>query len=253
MSQNIFYEIGKKLDEGIGVALVTITKKEGSSPGKLFETMIVYENGDFTGTIGGGITEKNLIDEALECIKTGMDKNFSKDYSTKSDLACGGKAEGFIKVFLPKKKLIIFGAGHVSRSICKTIENLDFSATVIDDREEYKLLPEFKNVKYIAKDVESAVKDIAIDENTYIIAVTRSHKLDTDALFAIKDTKPKYIGMIGSGKKVKVVFDDLLENGVTQAFLDRVTAPIGYRFDDGSPEEIAISIVAQLLEVKNSK
>ncbi len=109
MENNIFYKIAKEVEEGRGVSQVTITKKYGSSPSKLFGTMYVFENQDIIGTVGGGITEKNLIDLGLEAIKKGEDCTFNKDYSEKNDLACGGQVEGFIKVFLPKKKLIIFG------------------------------------------------------------------------------------------------------------------------------------------------
>ncbi len=250
---NIHYKIAKSIEDGFGVAEVIITKKTGSSPGKTYATMYVFESGEIIGTVGGGITEKKLCDLALEHIKLGTDTTFSNDYSLKNDLACGGSVDGFIKVYLPKKKLIIFGSGHVGQAVCNVFSNLLFDVTVIDDRSEFMELECFKNVKYINKEIPDAVKDIQVDNNTYIIVTTRSHKLDTETLISLKDTKPKYIGMIGSRKKAITVYQDIEKEGVSKEFISQVKCPIGYKFDDGSPAEIAISICGQILACKNNK
>ncbi|MFV0503228.1 MAG: XdhC family protein [Lachnospirales bacterium] len=248
---NIVYleKILKNLEDGISSAMVILTSNKGSIPGKKGAIMLVTE-AEVLGTIGGGRIEFEIIEKAKECIKNDKSEDFVSSFSSKNGLACGGETTGFIKVFSPQKKLIIFGSGHVGRQIALAAKNLDFEIIVVDDREEYKTLPEFEHVTYYSC-TNNEVKEKINLKNSYIIVTTRGHKLDEEVLEVVLNNNAAYIGMIGSRSKVNTVFNSLKEKGYSEELLSSVYSPIGLKIDNGTPEEIAFSILSQVLMIKN--
>lgn len=252
MDEKVLKSIIYAVEEGKKMALVTLTSSKGSTPRKEGSLMSVDEKGNILGSVGGGKIESLIVERAIECLKRGKEEAFSYNLEEEGvEMACGGALEGYIKVFLPKPNLIIFGGGHISQSLCKITDSMNFRRVVVEDREEYRNYDAFKNVEdfKVASNFKE-IEDINFN-NSYIVIVTRGHKNDTYWAKELIKKDYKYMGVIGSSKKVLKLREDLLEEGVFEEDIKRMKAPIGLDIADGSPEEIAISILAEILLVKN--
>ncbi len=151
-------------------------------------------------------------------------------------------------------RLVIAGAGHISRVLAKVMASLGFGVEVIDDRTSYANAERFPlPIRTTVGDIAATLQSRPIDGNTYVVIVTRGHKHDEKALRAVLDSPAKYVGMIGSRRKVKVIFDDLRHSGATEAQLSRVRAPIGLDIGAVTTDEIALSIAAELVSVRRAK
>lgn len=255
MQTEILNNIVKEVEKGKRAALVFITESKGSVPGAIDSMMAVFEDSTTIGTIGGGPVEYEVTKEAMEAIKKGKDKIFDHQLNQSSDLKmlCGGNNKGYIKVFKPKPQLIIYGAGHVGQKLARVAVKTNFDVTIVDDRKEFKEKEDLKDVKnYYALNPDDAKANINFNrDNTFIVICTPDN--DLDALQSVIKEDYKYIGMIGSKHKIKSVFDSLKERGIGEKLLDKVHSPVGLDIDNGSVEEIAISIMSEILAVKNEK
>lgn len=246
MEINILKKIEERVSQGERAALVTVTEATGSTPRKSGTIMGVFKN-ELMGTIGGGKIESVVIDKARGLLETGKSEKFEYNLTTTDELQmnCGGTMKGYIKVFSPFPKLLICGAGHVGQKIFKIAKTLDFELKIIDDREELKVdIPELVLGNF--KDILTKER---IDDNTYIVIVTRGHLLDEEVLNLVKDKGAKYIGIIGSRRKITTLKENLEKVGEIR---DNIYAPIGLRISNGTPEEIAIEVLAEILKVKNN-
>lgn len=253
MDEKVLKSIIEGLAKGRRMALVTLTSSNGSTPRKNGSLMSVDESGNIVGSIGGGKIECIVIENAIKCIEFGQGKNFAYNLNEKGvKMACGGAVEGYIKIFEPKPNLIIFGGGHISQSICRLTDNMNFRRTVIEDREEFKEYDAFKNVEefIIAESIEE-LEHINF-ENSYIVVVTRGHKSDTYWAQELIGENYNYIGVVGSTKKVIELKKAISEKGVSEELIESMHAPIGLDISDGTPEEIAFSILSEILLVKNN-
>lgn len=154
--------------------------------------------------------------------------------------------------FLERCRLIIVGAGHVGQKVASLASEVDFDIWVIDDREEYcspERIPQAKRL--IVGPIGNVLKGLAIDSNTYCLVITRGHNHDEEALFHLAETPARYVGMIGSRRKIKLIFEDLLAEGISREVLSRVHAPLGLEIGSQTVPEIAISIVAELIAHRN--
>ncbi len=153
---------------------------------------------------------------------------------------------------LPKIKLLVIGAGHVGKKLTAYASDADFEVTVVDDREIFCNKENIPTAKHwIVGEFDQILPDLTIDEQTYCVIVTRGHNHDEEALFHLIKRNPKFVGMIGSKRKIKLIFEDLIRNGIDSELLNRVRAPIGLEIGSQTVPEIAISIVAQLIEFRN--
>lgn len=157
--------------------------------------------------------------------------------------------------FLPRLErcqLLIVGAGHVGQQVAELAASVDFDVWVVDDREQYCNQERFPQAKrLIVAPIDNALSGLDVDENTLCIIVTRGHNHDEEALYHLIEKPTRYLGMIGSNRKIKLIFDDLLQEGVSQERLDRVHAPLGFEIGSQTVPEIAISIVAELISCRN--
>ena len=168
-------------------------------------------------------------------------------------MQCGGTAFGYIKVFKPKPKLIIIGGGHIGLALFKIAKNLDFYTIVIDDREEFANEQRFENVDEVySGDIPNIIKNISINDNTYIVIATRGYEGDLISLRSVIDRNPMYIGMIGSMKKWIKVKETLINENINIEKLESVYAPVGINISSNSVDEIAFGIMAEILLVKNN-
>ncbi len=252
--KNIFELIGVAQKESDSVALCTIVSTKGSSPRKTGSKMLVYEDGRIEGTIGGGDLEKKVIENALAVLKKREAKIFKHDLLNQHDMCCGGTVEIFIEPILKKNKLYIFGAGHTGQALAKFAIDFGFEVVLIDDRKEYINECKLDEVNKMNLPHHQALSVLPFDENVFICIMTYSHPMDREILgFCIK--KPfAYLGMIGSQRKVEMTKKMFVEGlNISEHDLAKVDMPMGIDILAEGPDEIAISILAKLIEVKNGK
>lgn len=209
MEDKILSEIYKKISQGKKAALVMVTEAVGSTPRKSGAMMGVFED-EIIGTIGGGNIEYKVIQNAREFMKTGESREFSYNLTTDDELRmnCGGSMKGFIKIFIPSPKLLICGAGHIGQKLFNIGKNLEFDIKIIDDREELKKeVPELTLGSF-----DEILKNEEITDNTYIVIATRGHVLDEKVLELVKNRGAKYIGIIGSKRKITNLKENLEKN-----------------------------------------
>lgn len=256
MSVQVLEKLIDAVNSGESVALVTLTEVSGSTPADIGNVMAVFEDGSIAGTIGGGKLEYEVTKEALQAIKEEKNVNFSHSLKSGGDLGmkCGGHANGNIRIFTSEKKLLVIGGGHIGENIVYLAKFLKFKVTVIDDR------PDFKNKEslqiadeIIISNYNDFIDKVKIDSNTYAVIATKGHLGDLDALLSLLEKKLKYIGVIGSKTKTAYVRSELMKKGYSEEDLANTYAPIGLSISDQTPKEIAISILAEILAVKNKK
>jgi xanthine dehydrogenase accessory factor len=250
----IMEKIVQELKTGKNAALAILTKCDGSSPGKEGFMLGVFEDGSTIGTLGGGAVEFSAITKAKECMKEGVSKSLS--YSLGPDgnigMLCGGLNEIYIKTFRSPEKLLIIGGGHIAYELFKLCDALQFKAVIFEDREEYGDPNRFPSAEIVLGDYSECLKNYPIDDKCYVVIVTKGHKFDQGALEAVVNSEAKYIGMIGSLNKTKKIMENLKEKGISENKLKRVFAPIGVAIGGETPAEIAISIISEILLVKNN-
>ena len=235
------------------VALVTVTAACGSTPAEVGKDMLVDASGNIGGTVGGGNLEYVSIEKAKESISRGLSQSVSFDLKKDLGMECGGQVEIFIKVYSPPTLIVLVGAGHVGRAVYQYARILGYDVVTIDDRADVAAPQHYPEAKAVlVGDIgEECVKLAFAPETAYVVIATRGHKCDEIALYHLIQKKPRYIGVIGSRNKVKVMMGNLLEKGIPQELLDAVYSPIGLALGGGQPAEVALSIISEILLVKN--
>jgi xanthine dehydrogenase accessory factor len=252
---DIIDEIYNKKKAGQKFVLATIVRTAGASPRHPGAKMLVYPDGSISGTIGGGTFEKMVIDDCLALMESGEQHqlkrySFSEQGREATGMSCGGEGDVFMELSGRPKRLIVFGGGHVCRELVKLALNSDFAITVVDDRPE--ILQWYQPpVTTLQTDSEYRDNLPSLDRDSYVVIVTRSHKHDEPVLAQVIGQDCAYIGMIGSRAKVGQVYAALEKTGVQRERLARVHAPIGLDIKGEGPFEIAVSILAELIAVKN--
>ncbi len=255
MQDDIYREIVRIKNAGEEAALATVVGASGSTPREEGAKMLVRSDGSILGTIGGGSIEKQIIKEAAGIIKSGKPKRFSYRLKEGEELGmiCGGNCEVFVEPILSAPTMYIFGGGHIAFPLAKMAKLAGFRIVVIDDRPEFADPQRFPEAEQtLATDFAQAFSKLDIDKSGYIVIVTHGHKGDETALEGALATEARYIGMIGSKAKNKAVFSHLLAKGISQNKLDRVHAPIGLSIHAQTPEEIAVSILAEIIQTRRS-
>jgi len=258
MSEILKEALGR-IDRGETIVLVTIVETKGSTPREVGAKMVVGKDGLIAGTIGGGITEARVIEEAKQALKKGKGKllnyHLTKEQAALDEGAiCGGEMKVFIDILQPKEEVLIFGAGHIAACVSKLAKMVGFKVTIIDDRKEFANQDRFPEAdEIIAEETEKALNHLKITSSTYIIVLTRGHLKDEEVLGSVIRSGAAYTGMIGSRKKNATVFQHLEEQGISQEELDKVYSPIGIDINAQTPEEISVSIMAEIIQFKRKK
>jgi xanthine dehydrogenase accessory factor len=255
MQDDIYQEITKIRDEGGEAALATVISASGSTPREEGAKMLVRSDGSILGTIGGGSIELQVIKEALEVIKKEKPKHLCYNLKEGGDLGmiCGGDTEVFIEPIISTPTLFILGGGHISFTLAKIAKLVGFKIVVVDDRTEYATTQRFPDAeKVLVISYNKAFSELNVGKSGYVVIVTHGHKGDAAALEGALSTEAKYVGMIGSRTKNASVYARLKAKGITQSQLDRVHAPIGLSIHAQTPEEISVSILAEMIQVRRS-
>lgn len=255
MQNDIYAELARLSAAGEEAALATVISASGSTPREEGAKMLVRPDGSIMGTIGGGAIEKAVIKEALEVMRRGKAKKMEYKLAAGGELGmiCGGDTEVFIEPITSSPSLFVFGGGHIAVPLVKMAAIAGFKITVIDERPDFASAARFPDAaEVLASDIPPAYARLNVDKGSYIVIVTHGHKGDEAALEGALKTPARYIGMIGSREKNKAVFAHLLAKGFTQDDLARAHAPIGMRIKAQTPEEIAVSILAEIIAVRRS-
>ena len=254
---DLYEEIVALRRQGRRGALATIINVRGSIPSFHTAKMLVRDDGSIVGTIGGGCVEADVWQAARDVMQSEKSRTltFNLNQNPKDDtgLVCGGTLEVYVEPILPIPQLYIFGAGHVAQNVYKVARLAGFDVTVVDDREAYanrERFPEAREI--IAEDFDVALGKVDPTESAYIVIVTRGHRDDMRVLRWAVQAPARYVGMIGSKRKVISIYKELENEGLPSHLFEKVMAPIGLEIGAVTPEEIAVAIVAEMIAYKRN-
>jgi xanthine dehydrogenase accessory factor len=252
---SLYEELSKLEQTGGAGVLCTIVSTQGSTPRREGSKMLVFKDGSFIGTIGGGEMEHRVIEEALDALGESKPKLVSYrmvDPKRGDPGVCGGQLEIFIEPILPVRMMVVVGGGHVGRAVAHLASWLGFRTAICDDRQEIANPNSIPDADHFYYDPLLAIsQEIEITPWTFFVLTTRSVDVDISILPAILESKSGYIGVIGSNRRWATTRKKLLEVGISEEKLDKVHSPIGLNIDAETPEEIAISIMAEIIKTIN--
>jgi xanthine dehydrogenase accessory factor len=244
-------ELEEKNEAG---ALCTVVRSQGSTPRHATSKMLVYPGGRIIGTVGGGELENRVIAEALHSIQDGTPRllEYSMSDPQRGDPGvCGGQVEVFVEPIMPKPVLVVIGSGHVGKAVAHLAKWLGFRVAVNDDRPEFcnpQAVPD--GDEFYPVPMEELPQHLKITPWTYLVLTTRGVAVDVPGLPALLDTSAAYIGVIGSLRRWTTTLKKLREAGIPDEKLKRVRSPIGLELHAETPEEIAVSIMAEIIMLR---
>src|SRR5271167_846256 len=252
---DIYEEVVRLRTLGQKCALATIVQVRGSIPSFESAKLLVREDGSLVGTIGGGCVEAEVWNAAREVIATEKPRNMSfslgQDAAYDNGLICGGQLDVFVECITPQPSAIIFGGGHISKSLAKVLDLAGFRVSVVDNREAFANRERFPEAAEVhAEEYEELYPKLTVTESTFIVIVTRGHRDDMRVLRWAVTTPARYISMIGSKRKVIAVIKELERDGQPRHLFERIFAPMGLDIGAITPEEIAVSVVAEMVAVR---
>lgn len=271
MGEPISYIARKYIEEGYDFVVARVVSTKGSTPRKRGAVLLMRDGGHTVGTVGGGLLEaetEKLCRQMLQTKEKKKTYEFILDEKRKDmgalEMGCGGDATieleyisaadpgSFVEDFKVRSKAYIFGGGHVAKALEPVLRHIDFDTCIIDDRADYanqERFPESETI--VCSDFEHCFDEIDPDEDSYLIIVTRGHKGDLTVLRQALKKPHAYLGMIGSMRKNRLLYDQLMEEGFTEEELAQVHAPIGLDIGSETPEEIGVSIAAEIIQVRS--
>lgn len=254
MADDVYAEIVRLRAAGENAALATIIQVRGSIPAYETAKLLVREDGTIMGTIGGGCVEAEVWQTAREVLREEKSRrlvfHLNHDASEESGLICGGTLELFVEPIIAPPMLYCFGAGHVCRAVATAAAAAGFGITVCDSRAAYVTAERFPGAQLRPGDYDAVLPTLAPKRNAYIVIATPGHREDMNILRWACSTPARYIGMIGSKRKVISTYRELLRRGTPTEALEKVYAPMGLQIGAGSPEEIGVAVVAEMIAVR---
>jgi len=253
MDQGLFQEIAETLKKGGRGVLATVVGTRGSVPRPAGAKLFYREDGRLVGSVGGGAVEATTLDRCREVLRTGSPRRIEVDITggPHAEGACGGTVEIFLEPLGMPWRLIVVGAGHVGQAVASFASRTGrFHVLLLDDRPLPALLEGDPPGEFLqCERVDAALAEMKMDERDAVVIVTRCHAGDEEALEAVLGKDVGYVGMMGSRQKVSSLFDRLKERGADAAALDAVYAPIGLDIGAETPQELAVSILSEVLGV----
>ncbi len=231
-------------------AIATIVECRGSAPQKQGAKMLVRDDGSLLGTLGGGCLEADVVQAALMAMKDGNPMTLPFELTEREGgLVCGGAVLVYIEPVMLEPHLVILGAGHVGKTLSKLARFSGFRVTVVDDRAEFanrENIPDANDI--VVNAFDRAFEQVPVDKKTFIVVATRGHNHDLDAVKAALRTDSQYLGLLGSRRKKGLLYGALADSGFSRQDIERVIIPVGAPIGSVTPEEIAVSIMAQIIE-----
>jgi xanthine dehydrogenase accessory factor len=235
------------------VVLATVVATQRSVPRRAGTKMLVYEDGDLSGTIGGGAMESNVIEAARESLLSGKTQLLTYELlePDRGDPGvCGGEVQIYLEPYMPPNTIFVVGAGHVGRTVVDLAHWLGYRTVITDDREELIAEERIPNADLMIQgSVQEALLKEPITATTSVVVVSRNTTIDAEAIPGLLDTPARYIGVMGSQRRWNTVRKQLKDTGVSDTDLDRIHAPIGIELGAETLEEIAVSIMAEVIRV----
>ncbi len=251
----IYQALAEVTAKSESAALCTVVKSEGSTPRHVGSKMLVYADGHFIGTVGGGDLEHRVMDEAWMAMGDGAARllhyNMS-DPSRGDPGVCGGQVEVFVEPILPAPMVVVLGVGHVGKAVAHLAKWLGFRVAVSDDRAEFankETVPDAD--AYYACAMQDLPSQMKIDRRTFLVLTTRGSSVDAAGMPALLATPAAYIGVIGSRRRWATTVKQMQASGVSAEGVARVHSPMGLELHAETPEEIAVSIMAEVLMVRD--
>ncbi len=258
MNQEVFAAVTGALERGESAALVTIVSTTGSTPQRVGAKMLVFGDGRIVGTIGGGCYENDAFWKAREAIASRRPQlvhyELDDDFAQETGLICGGQMDVYIEPIEPSPELFVIGAGHVGFHLARLAHEVGFRVHVVDDREKFANRDRFPHAtEIVVDDIPSWIARTNLPPHAYAVIVTRGHTNDLEALRSLAPRELRYLGLIGSRAKVARIYEQLVADNLPPDRLKHVRAPIGLDIGAVTPQEIAVSILAELIAVKHGK
>ncbi|MBL8177296.1 MAG: XdhC family protein [Bryobacterales bacterium] len=254
---DVYEELVRLRRSGQKCAIATIVQVNGSIPSYQSAKLLVREDGSMVGTIGGGCVEAEVWNAAREVMETEKPRHLTfslgQDAAYDNGLICGGQLNVFVEPVLPQPFAIIFGAGHISKSLSKVANLAGFATVIVDNRDTFANGERFPEADRIfAEEYEDVFPQLTVNESTYLVIVTRGHRDDMRVLRWAVSTNARYIAMIGSKRKTIGVIKELEKEGMPRQAFERIFAPMGFDIGAITPEEIAVSVVAEMIAMRRS-
>ena len=242
-------------ESGEPAALVTVVATEGSTPQKAGAKMVVYPDGRIVGTIGGGCVEAEMTWRARQSIESRKPQmasyELTADQAGEDGLVCGGRMQVFIEPIQGTPTLCLFGAGHVAQPLARMAKSAGFRVEVVDDRIKFANRDRFPDADLVlVEEFTQAASHLTLGCNTYAVVVTRGHKGDSESLASVVGRGLRYVGLLGSRPKLVHLVSGLEEKGVPREALAEIRCPVGLDIGATSPEEIAVSILAEMIAIR---
>lgn len=252
---DLYAELSRLSAEGRAFVLATVIDSSGSTPQKPGSKMIVLEDGSVRGTVGGGAIELQIVDAAKALFADGGGSRVLETHLTHDlGMCCGGKMKVFLEHHAPSAKLWVFGAGHVARELAQLAAHTGFRVTVVDNRAEWASRDRFpSDVELVVRDPADVARELPGGPDAYFCITTHDHPLDQAVLEALLPRTAAYLGVIGSRRKAERFKQRMLAAGFSAPELERVRSPMGVAIHALTPQEIAVSIVAELIAARRTK
>jgi xanthine dehydrogenase accessory factor len=234
-------------------ALATVVRASGSTPQQPGARLLLRPDGSRVGTVGGGAIEQAVVEALRACVRDGRPQLLVRDLGRDLGMCCGGRMEVFVEPIEGAPRLVIFGAGHIGRATAAIARGVGFAVTVVDDREELNTEERFPGCVRVLAEPYEARDRIAPQAHDWLLVVTHDHRLDEEALDTYARLPHAYLGVIGSKRKIVRLLQRIRARRGALPPLQRVYAPVGLDLGAVSPEEIAVSIVAELIALRHGR
>jgi len=253
--QSIYQALSDLEKNNGSAALCTVVKSEGSTPRHVGSKLLVYPDGKFIGTVGGGELESRVIKAALESLNNGKSQTLSytmADPSRGDPGVCGGTVEVFVEPILPPALIVVIGAGHVGKAVVYLAKWMGFRVALSDDRAEFCNPESVPNADiYYPVPMAELANQLKVTNQTYLVVTSRGSAIDAAGLPSLLESEAAYIGVIGSKRRWLTTVKALKEKGVAEEKIARVHSPMGLELNAETPEEIAVSIMAEIMMLKD--
>lgn len=252
---SIYQAVAELEKNGESGALCTIISTRGSTPRHSGSKLLVYSDGQFTGTVGGGEVESRVIQEAIESMRDGRPRLLKYDMVDPKEGdpgVCGGQLEIYVEPIVSNATVLVIGGGHVGKALAHLARWLSFRVVVSDDRVEFCTPEENPDAdEFLPMNMSEIPEKFRITPQTYIVLTTRGMGVDVEGLPALLDSPAAYIGVIGSRRRWSMTRGELVKMGIPEEKIARVVSPIGLELNAETPEEIAVSIMAEIIMLRN--
>ncbi len=248
----LFEQLARLAADRRSFVLATVVDVSGSSPQSTGARMAVLDDGSFVGTIGGGAIERQVLDASRALLRDGEKQTRLLKTHLTHDLGmcCGGSMTVFLEKHLPAERLVLFGAGHVAKPLAALAHTVGFEVTVVDERAEWLDEARFPQATHVLRHPADALGELPLDERTWVCVTTHDHALDQRLIELLLDKPLAWLGMIGSRRKRERFRMRLEAAGFSPEAIARMRTPMGLAIGAVTPEEIAVSIVAELIAVR---